>query len=419
MSGLFWLREEISWIVHRAWRLGVLALLAGVPLVAPASAETQQSTTLWTLVWEDEFSGTTVNPGNWTYDLGAGGWGNNELQSYDTASATVQNGELRITARKNSDGSYSSARLKTQGLRSWTYGRVEARMRLPRGQGIWPAFWMLGTNITTVGWPKCGEIDIMEMIGGGENRDDSVYGTIHWDANGHASTGSSRIELADPDIFHDDYYVFAVEWSATNIIWSIDGVETARVSIDRTTNPDREEFHAPFFIVLNLAVGGDWPGAPDVSTEFPQVLAVDWVRVYQRASTPEITAQPIAVSVAAGGAATFSVSVSGEPAPTLQWQRDGVAIAGATSATLRIGSVTAADAGNYRVIATNIYGTAISNAVALTVTASTPTPSPVPSGGGGGGGGAPSAWFALAVAALAGLRARCRASRCEGARVRE
>lgn len=392
-------------MVRRAWRGGLIALLAAVPLAAPASVENQQSTTLWNLVWEDEFNGTTVNPENWTYDLGAGGWGNNELQSYDTASATVQNGELRITARKNADGSYSSARLKTQGRQSWTYGKIAARMRLPRGQGIWPAFWMLGANITTVGWPKCGEIDIMEMIGGGEDRDDSVYGTIHWDNNGHVSSGSSRIELADPDVFHDDYYVFEVEWSSTTIIWRIDGVETARVSIDRATLPDREEFHAPFFIVLNLAVGGNWPGSPDASTEFPQVLAVDWVRVYQRVSAPEITSQPTAVSVAAGGAATISVTVSGEPAPTLQWQRDGVAIAGATSATLRLGSVTAADAGNYRVIATNAYGTATSNAVALTVTTTTPAPSPTPSGGGGGGG-APSVWFALAVAALAWLRLR-------------
>lgn len=401
MNGQFGLRERVSSIVRRVWRGGVIAMLACLPLAATADVVVSQPTALWNLVWEDEFNGTTVNSQNWTYDLGAGGWGNNELQTYDTASATVQNGELLITARKNANGSYSSARLKTQGLKSWTYGRVAARMRLPRGQGIWPAFWMLGTNITSVGWPKCGEIDIMEMIGGGEDRDDSVYGTIHWDNNGHAATGSSRIELADPEIFHDDYYVFDVEWSPTAIVWHIDGVETARVSIDRTALPDREEFHSPFFIVLNLAVGGSWPGSPDATTEFPQVLAVDWVRVYQRVSAPEITGQPTTVSVAAGGAATFSVTVAGEPAPTLQWQRDGVAIAGATSATFRIGSVTAADAGNYRVIATNTYGTATSNAVALTVTTATPAPSPTTGGGGGGGGGgAPSVWFALAVMAL-------------------
>lgn len=406
MNGQFWLREMVSSIIRRGWRSGALATLACAPLAAPADVIVTQSTTLWNLVWEDDFNGATVNPQNWTYDLGAGGWGNNELQSYDTASATVQNGELLITARKNADGSYSSARLKTQGLQSWTYGRVAARMRLPRGQGMWPAFWMLGTNITTVGWPKCGEIDIMEMIGGGEDRDDSVYGTIHWDNNGHASAGSSRIELADPEIFHDDYYVFDVEWSPTEIVWHIDGVETARVSIDRTAYPDREEFHSPFFIVLNLAVGGNWPGSPDATTEFPQVLAVDWVRVYSASIAPSIDVQPSAVSVTAGSAATFSVSVSGQPTPTLQWQRDGVAIAGATSATYRIGSVSAADAGNYRVVATNSAGTATSNTVALTVTTATPTPSPTSGGGGGGGGGAPSVWFALGVAALAWRRSR-------------
>lgn len=393
-------------MVRRAWRGGVIALLAAVPVAAPADVIGTHSTALWHVVWEDEFTGTAVNPENWTYDLGAGGWGNNELQSYDTASATVQNGELLITARKNPDGSYSSARLKTQGRQSWTYGRVAARMRLPRGQGLWPAFWMLGTNITSVGWPKCGEIDIMEMIGGGEDRDDSVYGTIHWDNGGHASTGSSRIELADPEFFHDGYYVFDVEWSPTAIVWHIDGVETARVSIDRTAFPDREEFHAPFFIVLNLAVGGSWPGSPDATTEFPQVLAVDWVRVYQLVSAPEITAQPVAVSVAAGGTATFSATVTGDPTPTLQWQRDGAALAGATGATLRLSNVTSADAGNYRLVATNPYGTATSNAVALTVTAAPPAPAPAPSGGGGGGGGAPSAWFALAAAALAWRRLR-------------
>ena len=264
-------------------------------LAAQATADNWVPGPGWTLAWADEFNGNTVNPDNWTYDLGGGGWGNHELETYTTDSATVQGGELRITARKNADGSYSSARLKTQGRQSWTYGKFAARMRLPQGQSLWPAFWMLGTNITTVGWPKCGEIDIMEMIGGGENRDDSVYGTLHWDANGHASAGSGRIELVDPEIFHDDYHVFEVEWSPTTMVWKIDGAETARVSIDPIVWPEKEEFQKPFFIVLNLAVGGDWPGPPDASTVFPQALAVDWVRVYTSAGTasaPVITTQP-------------------------------------------------------------------------------------------------------------------------------
>lgn len=391
----------------------VLLLLCGVPLGAQITADDWSPGAGWNLVWADEFAGTAVNSERWSYDLGAGGWGNNELQSYTAANATVQDGELRITAQKNADGSYTSARLKTQGRMAWTYGKFAARMRLPKGQGIWPAFWMLGANITTVGWPASGEIDIVEMVGGGEDRDDSVYGTIHWDAGGHAETGGGRIELVDPEIFNDDYHVFEVEWTSANIIWRVDGVETVRVSIERSALPDRSEFHAPFFLLLNLAVGGNWPGAPDASTVFPQVLAVDWVRVYSSeaaASAPAFTAQPAAASVAAGGTASFSVSVTGQPTPTLQWQRDGVDLPGATSATLQLSGVTSADAGNYRVVAVNSAGTATSNAAALTVTQPAPAPSPAPSnpggGGGGGGGGAPSVYFAIAVAVLGWLRAR-------------
>lgn len=395
-------------VFRRAWVTGAFVLWCGVPLAAQVTADNWSPGAGWKLVWADEFTGSAVNTTHWTYDLGAGGWGNNELQTYTSANATVQDGELRITAQRNTDGSYNSARLKTQDRLAWTYGKFAARMRLPRGQGIWPAFWMLGTNIATVGWPKCGEIDVMEMIGGGEDRDDSVYGTIHWDAGGHAATGSSRIELVDPEIFHDDYHVFEVEWTPAAIIWRIDGVETARTSVDRTAQPDREEFHQPFFLVLNLAVGGNWPGAPDANTVFPQVLAVDWVRVYASEATvsaPVFTAQPKAASVTAGGSASFSVTVSGQPEPTLQWQRNGVNITGATSATLSLANVTVADAGDYRVIAINSAGTATSDAATLTVTTPAPAPSPAPSGGGGGGGGgAPSVWFPVAVAVLGWLR---------------
>jgi beta-glucanase (GH16 family) len=344
-----------------------------------------------------------VNPDNWTYDLGAGGWGNNELQSYAAANATVTGGELLITARKQPDGSYTSARLKTQGRQAWTYGKIAARMRLPQGQGIWPAFWMLGNNITTVGWPKCGEIDIMEMIGGGEDRDDSVYGTLHWDANGHASIGSGRVELVDPEIFHDDYHVFEVEWTPTYVAWKIDSVETRRISIDPVVWPEMEEFQRPFFILLNLAVGGNWPGSPDASTLFPQTLAVDWVRVYTSAATssvPVFTTQPTSLSRNVGQSATFSVAVSGNPLPALQWQKNNVDIAGATGTMLTMASVVAADAGSYRVVATNGAGSATSIGATLTVAAPTPAPSPVPTKSGGGGGGAPSWYLPLALLLL-------------------
>ena len=148
-----------------------VSLISAPPVANAFSPDTWTPGTGWTLVWADEFSGTSVDAQNWTYDVGGGGWGNNELETYTSspANAYVQNGELVIKAIK-SRGKYNSARLKTQGLHAWQYGKVAARIRLPYGQGIWPAFWMLGDNITTVGWPKCGEIDIMEMIGGGENR---------------------------------------------------------------------------------------------------------------------------------------------------------------------------------------------------------------------------------------------------------
>ncbi len=384
-----------------------LGLGLGVASLRGTSPDTWTPGPGWTLVWADEFNGTGVDPANWGYELGGGGWGNHELETYNQASATVQNGELVITARKNSDGTYTSARLKTQGKHSWTYGKIAARMRLPQGQGMWPAFWMLGDSVTTVGWPACGEIDIMEMIGGGEDRDDSIYGTLHWDAGGHASTGSSRSELPDPQIFADDYHVFEIEWNTTDVIWKRDGVEYARSSVDIRMWPTMTEFHQSFFIILNLAIGGDWPGNPDNSTSFPQTLAVDWVRVYRddaMAGAPVFTTQPMSQTITAGQAVTFTVAATGNPAPTFQWQKNGANIAGATDASYRIASVTTNDAANYSAIASNSLGNAISNAAALAVetTVSTPklNPPPASSGGGGGGGGAPSVFFPMALLAL-------------------
>ena len=396
-------------LFRRSLFAGAASLVLLSPLAAQVAGDTWTPGAGWTLVWADEFAGDSVNRANWNYDLGGGGWGNAELETYTTENAVVADGLLRITALKEPNGGYTSSRLKTQGLQSWTYGKVAARLRLPRGQGIWPAFWMLGDNIGTVGWPRCGEIDIMEMIGGGEDRDDSYYGTLHWDQSGHRFTGTSRTELPDPAIFHDAFHVFEVEWTPAAIVWKLDGSETGRLAIDAANAPEREEFHRSFFIILNLAVGGNWPGSPDASTVFPQALEVDWVRVYAgnaTASIPVFTAQPIAASVTAGGAVTFSVAVSGQPAPTLQWQKNGVDVAGATGDTLRLSNVTAADAGNYRVIATNASGSATSDAAALTVTTPAPTPTPAPSGGGGGGGGAPSLYFFVILFALAGWRLR-------------
>jgi beta-glucanase (GH16 family) len=256
------------------------ALAAETPARA---ADTWTPGTGWTLAWADEFDGTALDLNNWTFDLGAGGWGNNELQTYtsDPANVTVSGGSLVITAIKNKN-KYTSARIKTQGRHSWTYGKVAARIKLPYGQGIWPAFWMLGDNITSVGWPKCGEMDILEMIGGGENRDDTMYGTLHWDANNsHAQYGSPPYELPDPQFFYQDFHVFEAEWLPLEVIWKLDGVEFFRTSIDTALWPTMDEFHHPFFMILNVAVGGNWPGYPNRTTVFPQRMYVDWVRVYQ------------------------------------------------------------------------------------------------------------------------------------------
>lgn len=224
------------------------------------------------LVWSDEFNGTSVDPTNWVFEKGGGGWGNNELEYYQAANATVANGYLSITAKKQRVGAnqYTSARMKTQGLHQFTFGRIEARIKMPVVQGLWPAFWMLGTNITTVGWPKCGEIDIMEHI----NTDSLNHGTIHWYNNGNASYGGQV--TTSPSQFH----VYDIEWTSSAITWHIDGVQYFTANIANGIN-NTTCFQNPFFIILNLAVGGNWPGNTIDNTKLPASMVVDYVRVYQ------------------------------------------------------------------------------------------------------------------------------------------
>ena len=232
------------------------------------------------LIWSDEFSSSSINTSNWTYETGNNnGWGNNELEYYTNRNVNsyIQDGSLVIEAKKESYGgkSYTSARMITKGEKYFTYGKIEARMKLPYGKGIWPAFWMLGENISTVGWPACGEIDIMEMIGGGEN-EKRIYGTAHWESNGHASYGSNYTLGAG--IFADDYHVFSIVWNSKSIQWFVDGSKYVTIDI---TPAGLAAFQKNQFIILNLAVGGNWPGNPDATTIFPQKLYVDYVRVYQ------------------------------------------------------------------------------------------------------------------------------------------
>lgn len=236
------------------------------------------------LVWEDQFEGTELNTDNWTFEIGTGGsgWGNNELQYYREENTTLQEGFLIITAKEEAfEGSdYTSSRIITKGKQSFQYGRIDIRAALPQGQGIWPALWMLGANIDTEPWPASGEIDIMEMVGGDEEGkgDNITHGTAHWaDANGQRAMYGNSTTLED-GIFADEFHVFSIVWDENTITWYLDDVQFNEID---TTPADLSEFQKEFFLIFNVAVGGDWPGSPDESTTFPQSMIVDYVRVFQ------------------------------------------------------------------------------------------------------------------------------------------
>lgn len=238
-----------------------------------------------TLLAADEFdgpAGSAPNSAVWRFDLGAGGWGNGELQTYTDSrrnAALDGAGNLVITARREADGSYTSARLKTEGTTTAQYGRIEARIRIPRGQGIWPAFWMLGADIGSVGWPACGEIDVMENVG---YEPAVVHGTVHGPGYSGAQGVSAAYRNPTGAAFADGFHVFGVDWRPDAVTWTVDGTAYRTVTRqDVGTNP--WVFDKPFFVVLNVAVGGSWPGSPDASTRFPQQMTVDWVRVFSNA----------------------------------------------------------------------------------------------------------------------------------------
>src|SRR5215813_11070909 len=245
----------------------------------------------WTLTWSDEFNGpdgTTPDAGKWTYDLGGGGWGNHELESYTNraANAQIKGGSLVITAQKETytgtdriTREYTSARLKTLGLFSQAYGRFEARIKIPAGQGMWPAFWMMGDNIATVNWPKCGEIDVMENIG---KEPDKVHGSLHGPSNSGITTDTTSTATLAGGKYADDFHVYAVEWEPTEIRFYVDSNNYATFKKADWPPTGTWPFDRPFFILLNVAVGGDWPGSPDATTQFPQQMQVDYVRVYSK-----------------------------------------------------------------------------------------------------------------------------------------
>ena len=276
---------------HATW-MAVLLVLAcgglaaeGAAVPAPAAMATPEPggapASGWVLDWNDEFSGTSLDHTKWSEETGPY-WHNNELQYYTDrpANLRVADGYLIIEARKEDLGPrhYTSARIRTHGLQERQYGRYEARIRIPRGQGIWPAFWLLGASCGRVPWPKCGEIDIMENIG---KEPSIIHGTVHGPGYSGDNGFGAPSALAS-GAYADDFHVFALEWEPREIRFYRDGILYHTVTPDRVSG--QWVFEQPFYVILNLAVGGDWPGNPDASTVFPQQMLVDYVRVYRRAS---------------------------------------------------------------------------------------------------------------------------------------
>lgn len=244
-----------------------------------------QSAPDWKLVWSDDFdarSGAPPDSAKWVFDLGGNGWGNKELQVYTNKPENVFHngaGQLVIRAIKTADGGYTSARLKTHGKFDVKYGRIAARIKVPHGQGIWPAFWMLGSDLGKTGWPRCGEIDIMENIG---KEPAIAHGTLHGPGYSGGKAIGKPFELGKGARFADDFHVFEAVWEPRRITFLVDGKQYHEVTPETLPAGATWAFDHPFFMLLNLAVGGLWPGYPDATTTFPQEMMVDWVRVWQR-----------------------------------------------------------------------------------------------------------------------------------------
>lgn len=246
------------------------------------------------LVWSDEFEGEDVDESKWSFEIGDGcdisenlcGWGNNELQYYTDRSENVfvTNGNLIIRARKENPAylgqhEYTSTRMVTRNKGDWKYGRIDVRARMPIGQGLWPAIWMLPTDTVYGAWPSSGEIDIMEYLG---HKPSEVLGTIHYGHGGFSNWRfNSQYYTLEEGTFNDDFHVFSVLWNESCIQFQVDGVNLGEPNTRSTVLPTTYPFDQPFHMILNVAVGGNLPGNPDASTSFPQVMQVDYVRVYQ------------------------------------------------------------------------------------------------------------------------------------------
>ena len=276
------------------WKIGLLgfvgtcAVVVGALLSGCGSDDSVASPPeRWVLTLSQEFdgpAGTPPDPTVWTYDVGGGGWGNNQLEFDTDRVENVSmdgNGNLQIIARREDFGGreYTSGRIKTENLFEQTYGRFEARIKLPAGQGVWPAFWMLGANFDEVGWPQCGEIDIMEFRGQEVGR---VFGSMHGPGYSGADPISSHFRLPDGESFADDFHVFAVDWDPGQVRYSVDGEVYQIISTAAVADRGDWVFDEPFFILVNLAVGGNFVGPVGRNTEFPAVMLIDYVRVFER-----------------------------------------------------------------------------------------------------------------------------------------
>jgi beta-glucanase (GH16 family) len=268
----------------------VLALLVNISVFA---APAKHPAPKWQLVWSDEFSGpagSLPDAAKWTLEVSGHGFGNDELEYYTARPENihVENGNLVITARKESftgsDGvtrEYTSGRLNTAKKFDQQYGRFEARIKIPKGQGIWPAFWLLGSDKDEVGWPACGEIDIVENVGFEPAK---IHGSLHGPKYSGENPLTGALTLPPPQRFADDFHLFAVEWEPEAIRFYVDDVLYETQTPDNIPSHKHWAFDHPFFVILNLAVGGKWPGNPDATTEFPAVMLVDYVRVYRQVS---------------------------------------------------------------------------------------------------------------------------------------
>lgn len=290
-----------GWVGGRPWVWLLLgcAVLLGRPDGRDSPARAAQAAQgAWRLVWHDEFdgpAGSPPDPASWTAQIGDGsleglpGWGNRERQYYTDRPENLAldgQGHLAIVAREVQDPSlvcyygpcrYTSARITTRGKVEVRFGRVEARIRLPGGQGIWPAFWMLGTLYERIGWPGCGEIDVVELVG---REPGTVYGTVHGPGYSGERGIGGRYSLPHGARFEDDFHVFAIEWVPGRIRWYVDGVPYHSVAREDLPPGAPWVFDGSFFMILNVAVGGSWPGYPDSTTAFPRTMLVDYVRVY-------------------------------------------------------------------------------------------------------------------------------------------